>query len=92
MALAPGVKKEPLDEQDLKGIDGGLASFKDAQAQKAKLAPLTVGICLAVFLLSVDRTIVAVVSHALRERSSNVSILIDCEGCTAHFRSIQLFP
>jgi hypothetical protein len=34
-----------------------------AQGREVKIAPLTLGLCLGVFLLSVDRTIVAVVSR-----------------------------
>jgi MFS family permease len=76
MAFVSSEKKPPLDEQDLSKIDGGLESFKGVQKKRVKLAPLTLGLCLAVFLLSVDRTIVAVVSHTLRDYSSNASILI----------------
>ena len=39
------------------------SSSETAEDRKVKIAPLTLGLCLGVFLLSVDRTIVAVVSR-----------------------------
>ena len=63
MSSVSSEKRQHFDEQDLKRIDGELELSKHVQDQKTKLAPLTLGLCLAVFLLSVDRTIVAVVSR-----------------------------
>lgn len=60
--MSLGEKQKHIKEQETEANNGGLEASRTTDTQQVKLAPLTVGLCLAVFLLSVDRTIVAIVS------------------------------
>ena len=56
------MKLGDANNKELKDTDERIESLEDVPSPQVKLVPLTIGLCLAVFLLSVDRTIVAVVS------------------------------
>ena len=63
MASIKEIKENDVDNKGLRSIDERIECPEDKPSPQVKLVPLTVGLCLAVFLLSVDRTIVAVVSR-----------------------------
>ena len=72
MASIKEIKDSSADEMEVANLEKQAESLEHIPSPQAKLIPLTIGLCLAVFLLSVDRTIVAVVrktpSQARRRR------------------------
>lgn len=63
MACTDSEKRHENNETGPTTDDVSYSSSDMAQGREVKIAPLTLGLCLGVFLLSVDRTIVAVVSR-----------------------------
>lgn len=62
MSSTDSEKCNSVEGQENESRDTGNEAENNAPVRQPSLAPLTIGLCLAVFLLAVDRTIIAVVS------------------------------